>query len=384
MRRKTINNYAITDVETTGAVNDTKGNPFCINNNLVLAGMLYSGKYTYADRNDVHLWAFRKDCTYVGANIKFDLHWFRRMGVAPPSRIWDISYAQFVIWRMKKPYVSLNDCLLEFGYPPKLDVVKTEYWEKGIDTDQVPLEILKEYLEGDLTKTEQVYLAQLNYLADKPQLLKLIKLGMEDILFTAEMEWNGLRYNLEASLHEGRKSEQKITEIDADLNARVGTNVPINWDSNDHCSAALFGGIYKEDYREVYYQTLVSGEIKRKERWAVREVQLPALVEPLKEHALKKEGYYATNVDALTKAYKRANKKTKEIINLLLTRAKIEKLKSSYLEGIPKLYNAMGWVNGYIHGQFNHMVAATGRLASAKPNQQNIPEEARGYLESRF
>jgi DNA polymerase-1 len=117
---------------------------------------------------------------------------------------------------------------------------------------------------------------------------------------------------------------------------------------------------------------------------AVREIQLPTLITPLKEHKLKKEGYYATNVDALTKAYKRANKKTKEIIDLLLTRAKIEKLKSSYLEGIPKLYNAMGWINGYIHGQFNHIVVATGRLASAKPNQQNIPEEARGYLESRF
>lgn len=379
-----MNNYAIVDIECTGATNDTKGNPFCIHNNLVLAGMLRAGECLCAGSNDVHSWQFDGECTYIGANIKFDLHWLRRMGVAPPSRIWDVLYAQYVIWRQKVSYISLNDCLEEYGFPPKIDVVKTEYWDKGIDTDQVPLDILTEYLAGDLEKTEQVYLAQLKYLEDKPHLMRLIRLAMIDHLVTLEMEWNGLPYNLEASLHESRKTEQAIEQIDTELKSVSGVGDAFNFGSPAQLSALLYGGVVKEKYRETYERLLVSGKVKICERWSEREITLPALIKPIKGSSGSVEGRFSVGEDVLIKLSQKSNKKVRTICELLLKRAKLKKLQDSYLEGLPKLYQKMGWQNGVLHGTLNHGVARTGRIASSKPNQQNIPDEVRRYIESRF
>jgi len=58
-------------------------------------------------------------------------------------------------------YPSLDQACEKYGIPLKLDVVKTEYWDKGICTSEVPTEILQEYLEGDLDRTERVFKEQI-------------------------------------------------------------------------------------------------------------------------------------------------------------------------------------------------------------------------------
>ena len=65
------------------------------------------------------------------------------------------------------PYPSLNEALEKYGLLLKLDVVKTEYWDKNIDTDQIPVSILQEYLEYDLTGTEEVFKRQYEQLTGK-------------------------------------------------------------------------------------------------------------------------------------------------------------------------------------------------------------------------
>ena len=374
-----MDNYTVLDIETTGATNGTKGNPYNVFNRVVLYGTLKSsGNIQIRSDGCPEILG-----VLVGVNCKFDLAWRRRNGGTLPTRIWDCQYAQFCILRQQVPWLSLNDCLKYYGYPPKLDVVKTEYWDKGIDTDQIPLSILKEYLEYDLVGTEKVYKAQLNYLQDKPQLMKLILLGMEDILYTFEMEWNGLHYDLKLSFQKSNEIQQRISEIDQDLLDLAG-DYPINWASNDHLSAILFGGTVKEPYREEYTRTLKSGEIKNKARWSVRKIQLPSLIKPKKKWAVKKEGYYSTNEETLIEAKKNATKKAIKIIDLLLERSKLEKLDSSYFTGIPKLYHGYNWKQALLHGQFNHCITRTGRISSQKPNLQNIADQVRECLSSRF
>lgn len=376
--------YAIIDIECTGATNDTIGNPFSINNQLVLFGIRTGGENFFYPVAQTFWYKGIPDVTFVGANIKFDLHWLRRYNRPIPKKIWDVLYAQYVIWRQKASYVSLNDCLEEYGYPPKIDVVKNEYWDKGIDTDEVPMDILKEYLAGDLEKTEQVYLAQLNYLADKPELYRLILLAMEDHLVTLEMEWNGLLYNIEASLHEGRKVEQTIEEIDAELKHISGVGDAFNFGSPAQLSALLFGGVVKEKYRESYERVLVSGKVKVRDRWATREVSLPALTKPIKGTEGADEGTFSVAEAVLVKLSQTGNKKVRAICSLLLKRAGLKKLRDSYLEGLPKLYHKMGWQNSILHGTLNHGITRTSRIASSKPNQQNIPDEIRKYIETRY
>ncbi|WP_027187297.1 DNA polymerase I [Desulfovibrio cuneatus] len=66
------------------------------------------------------------------------------------------------------------------------------------------------------------------------------------------------------------------------------------------------------------------------------------------------------------------------IINSLLEYRKLEKLRSTYLEPLPRLADAAG----RIHTTFNQTATATGRLSSSNPNMQNIP--VRGAFGSRM
>ena len=61
---------------------------------------------------------------------------------------------------------------------------------------------------------------------------------------------------------------------------------------------------------------------------------------------------------------------THPIIEELLGYREVAKLKSTYVDAIPKLVNP---ATGRLHAQFNQFIAATGRLSSQNPNVQNIP-----------
>ncbi len=59
-----------------------------------------------------------------------------------------------------------------------------------------------------------------------------------------------------------------------------------------------------------------------------------------------------------------------EIARLILSYRQFTKLKSGYLDALPRLVNEK---TGRVHTSFNQAVAATGRLSSSNPNLQNIP-----------
>lgn len=66
------------------------------------------------------------------------------------------------------------------------------------------------------------------------------------------------------------------------------------------------------------------------------------------------------------------------VVDIILDYRKLEKLRSTYLEPLPRLVDA----SNRIHTTFNQLATATGRLSSSNPNLQNIP--ARGDLGRRM
>jgi DNA polymerase-1 len=66
------------------------------------------------------------------------------------------------------------------------------------------------------------------------------------------------------------------------------------------------------------------------------------------------------------------------VVDAVLEFRKLEKLRSTYLEPLPRLVDG----TGRIHTSFNQLATATGRLSSSNPNLQNIP--VRGTLGQRM
>ena len=90
------------------------------------------------------------------------------------------------------------------------------------------------------------------------------------------------------------------------------------------------------------------------------------LFEKLKLRSVKKtKTGFSTDVAVLE-----ILRKEHPIVEQLLEYRQLQKLKSTYVDALPKLINPL---TGKLHTSFNQTVAATGRLSSSDPNLQNIP-----------
>jgi len=314
----------------------------------------------------------------VGFNFKFDLHWFKKYNVNFTGKeIWDVQIAEFILGNQTNPYPSLNDTCLKYGIPTKEDVVKTQYWDKGIDTDAIPWDILSSYAAHDAVITLQCYHAQIKLMT--PTQIKLCKLQCQDLMILQEMEANGIPFDEELCRVRALEIDDKISALNGELR-QVYPNVPINFNSNDHLSAFLYGGVVKEDGKEhvgFYKSGDRSGQPKYKN--IVIEHQLPRLYEPIKGSAMQKDGMFSTGEGTLRKL-----KGKKKVIDMILELSKLEKMNGTYYRGLVKLRNTMNWEEGTLHGNFNQTTAATGRLSSSRPNLQNFATDLQDIFISRY
>jgi DNA polymerase I len=311
-------------------------------------------------------------------NAKFDLQWFVREGMTyEANKVWDVQLAHFILSKQTHRYPSLNEVCEHYGLPIKLDVVKTEYWDKGIDTDQIPWDILSEYAKRDTELTLQCYYKQLEEMT--PAQIKLCKLQCLDLSILREMEQNGLPYDETLCDTRSQELEETIETAKKEL-ANVYPNLPINFGSNDQLSAFLYGGIIKEECKEFighYKSGIKTGQPKYKT--VVVEHPLPRLYQPLKGSEMAKDGVFATDEGTLRKL-----KGKRKVLDLILELSKMEKLNGTYYKGLVKLRREMNWKSGKLHGNFNQCVAQTGRLSSSKPNLQNFATDLQDIFISKY
>jgi len=315
----------------------------------------------------------------VGANFKHDVGVLRKVGVDFSGvKVWDVQIAEFLLSRQTHKYPSLDSICEKYGIPKKLDVVKTEYWEKGIETEDVPWPILSEYAAHDAAVTLACAKKQMEEM--NPKMTTLCRLMGQDLLILQEMEHNGITYDEELCKKKSLELDNEISEITKTL-SNVYPGIPINFASGDQLSAFLYGGVVVEEAKEHigFYKTgIKAGQPKYKN--VVIEHPLPRLFEPVKGSELKKEGFYETNEGVL----KKLKGPHKKLVDLLLRLSKLEKLNGTYYRGLPKLNAEMRWPKGKLHGQLNQTLAGTGRLSSSKPNQQNFASELQDIFISDF
>jgi DNA polymerase-1 len=321
--------------------------------------------------------------TIVGFNLKRDLHWLRRYGLYDPyagQKLYDCQVAEFLLGSQREKYPSLDGCCKRYG----IDLPESPVpgmWKLGIDTNHIDMEILGPYAINDARATHSLFQMQQEAILDRSrQFQTLMDLEMEDLKVIMEMEWNGVKFNLDAMKQEGQKLQQEIEAMTHEVSDLVG-GVPVDLNSPDCKSAILFGGKVSHSYKVengTYKGGAKAGQVKMS--WKTDVYDMPQLAKPKKK--LKKPGLFATDYDTLKSL--RVGGKAKRLRDLIIARADSEKLRGTYLQGIPAKAAEMGWTDNIIHGKYNQVVAVTGRLSSSEPNLQNLDPRVEQYIESRY
>lgn len=320
----------------------------------------------------------------VNFNLKFDLHGLRRYGIKfDGKKVWCCQLVEYMLSRQQLAMPSLDEVLAKHDLGAKYGAVVHDAWARGIDTPDIPLSDLSEYGVIDAERTRALFLHQYEVVSNRSLAFRnLVKLHCDDLLVLEEMEWNGSLIDVDECNRLAEVARREIAECETKLAEQIGADW-INWDSPKQVSSILFGGKITKTVREQVgiYKT---GQKIGQPRFAIREEvhEFPRMVKPAKGSELKGGGW-STSEDHLRSILPRGGA-GRAFLDVLLHRAKLEKLAGTYYEGLPKTISSMGWQEGFLHGTLNQCIARTGRLASSKPNMQNLPPEIDKLFRSRW
>ncbi|WYW03409.1 DNA polymerase [Pseudomonas phage vB_PpuP-Villemi] len=382
----------------------------------------------------------------VGFNIKFDiLHAIYRDEenlnawmdwIVAGGQLWDCQLAEYLLEGMvpEAQILSLDEVAPRYGGVVKIDEVKA-MWEAGIDTPDIPDDLMMKYLPGDLTNTEKVFVGQYTRAKAVGQ-TKSIMLNMGSLVYTIEAERNGMCIDQELGHVLAKELSDEIVELAARLNQYIPADFPteFKWTSRFHQSALIFGGpvkyevdepIFDEAMQPVYYQLKEvqyvkkdgtttpdmmdpdiayyasgknSGQAKTKQvtvpdiargqktRKADRVYQLPGFTKPDPSWESSTEGVYSVAGEVIEALGNRDIPFLKD----LARRARLTKdLGTYFIVTDPKTGEQSGMLtlvqlDGCIHGQFNHTLTVTGRFSSSKPNLQNLSGKDKSKVKSVF
>lgn len=255
--------YMVIDVETSIKLyKKRKASPFHPDNGVCTVIRKFKDEPTdvhmtpfyYRENSKAFTIGIRADTTVlVGINIKFDLlhMWhlpelqdFLKRG----GKIWDCQYAEYLLTGQQQMYASMDEMAEKYGGYLKPDMVKA-YWEQGIDTRDIPEDLLREYSIGDGDNTETIFLAQVvAAYKQHPKALASIQAAMDGLLATTEMEYNGLKIDQERGEELRVEQQEELEALTARLEEYIPTLPPelkFSWGSTTHRSALIFGGTVK-------------------------------------------------------------------------------------------------------------------------------------------
>ena len=264
----------------------------------------------------------------VAHHFKFDYKILARRGVKFAVRAFDTMIAHYLIQPESSHKLDrLAETELGYATIPITELIgKSGKDQKHLG--QLDPTSITDYACEDADITLQLRERFLPQLEDVASIDLFRNVEMPLAIILADMELEGVRINVPELTNYNEELSTKIEALTSAIHEHAGQE--FNIDSPKQLGPILF-------------ETLA----------------IPAKVKKTKT------GQYPTGEEVLEKI-----KAAHPIVEAVLKYRKLKKLKSTYVEPLPKLVNAH---SGRIHTTYQQTVAATGRLSSKDPNLQNIP-----------
>ncbi|RJP79301.1 MAG: DNA polymerase I [Candidatus Zixiibacteriota bacterium] len=262
----------------------------------------------------------------TGQNLKFDALVLRCHGLELKGMVFDTMIASYLIDPSRRQH-NLDSIALEylnFKKIPISDLIGSG--RKQISMREVPLEKITGYACEDA----DVALRLTRLLGEKIEqggfgrLLRDLELPLVPVL--ADMEYHGMALDLDLLAAMSVDMSARLDQLTDDIYRLAGLEFNIN--STQQLAHILFDKLQLKPVKRT--KTGFSTDVEVLEKLAVQ--------------------------DPLPRA--------------LLEYRQIQKLKSTYVDALPRMVNPR---TGRVHTSFNQTVTVTGRLSSSDPNLQNIP-----------
>ncbi len=264
----------------------------------------------------------------TGQNLKFDMSVLKWYDVEVRGMLFDTMIAHYLI----EPDLRHNMDFLAETYldyrPVPIENLIGKKGKNQLSMRTVNMALLKDYAceDADITlQLKEVFEPMLEETGTK-DLFNKIEMPLVPVL--ASMEAEGVRLETNALEEFSAELQFDITKLDVDIKELAGMDFNI-------ASPKQLG--------EVLFEKL---KVTDKPK-------------------LTKTKQYSTGEDILLRLSDKH-----PIIDKILDYRSLTKLKSTYVDALPKLINPR---DHRIHTSYNQAVAATGRLSSNNPNLQNIP-----------
>ncbi len=261
-----------------------------------------------------------------GQNVKYDLLVLSRAGVEVQGVDFDTMIASYVVNPSLRQHNLDALALTYFNYQkiPTKELIGAG--KKQITMAEVPIEEVSRYAceDADYTQRLRRVLEPMLIQYDLKKLFDEVEMPLVQVLM--EMERNGVSLDVPLLEKMSRELSQRLDELIENIYRLAGQRFNIN--STKQLADILFKKL---------------GLPVQKKTKTGPSTDVDVLEELAKQHQLPRE---------------------------LLEYRQLSKLKSTYVDALPRLINPE---TGRVHTSYNQTVAATGRLSSSDPNLQNIP-----------
>lgn len=264
----------------------------------------------------------------IGQNIKYDAIVLKYYGVELKGHLFDTMIAHYLLEpELRHNMDYLSETYLKYQ-PVSIENLIGKKGNAQLTMRDVEVEKVKEYAaeDADITLQLKQYLAPRLKEEGFQKLYDDIEAPL--VLALVDLEYEGVKVDTDFLNEYSKELDKEVLELEEEIRKQAGMDFNI-------ASPKQVGEVLFEKMGLSY-------------RWKKT-----------------KSGQYSTNEEKLAELHKEH-----PIVESILKHRGLTKLKSTYVDALPKMVNPR---TGRIHSSFNQALAATGRLSSNNPNLQNIP-----------